>query len=200
MHRIFTARILVLVLASIPLGFALAAGQTVTNTPPSSVSIAPAPVVPPATPGTGLGQLNPFATLANPGNTSFQPGVPNPFDDPHPMLPWGPGQIGGERYGQVIRYWQNQPQTVYNVIFVVPPTQESTPPQTEPQPQGQPGPPQGALDVQAAKQPEGRSVTVPAYWIVETTRGYVHMPRWALQEVGGGRYQWVRVSSWFQPR
>ena len=77
--------------------------------------------------------------------------------------------------------------------------EEASPPQTEP-PQGQPGPAQGALDAQAAKQPEGRSVTVPAYWIVETTRGYIHMPRWALQEVGGGRYQWVLVGAWFHPR
>jgi hypothetical protein len=128
------------------------------------------------------------------------------------MLPWGDGQIGGERYGQVIRYWQNQPQTVSNVIFVGPAeestTPEAAPPSSEAQPESQPSTPsssqpsapQAVLDTKLVRELRGQDVTVPASWIVETTRGYVHMPRWALQEVGGGRYQWVLVGAWFQPR
>lgn len=166
---------------------------------PSVPIVFPVPP-PPATPQQGLGTPNDFATLATPGSTSFQPGVFNPFNNPHPMLPWGDGQIGGQRYGQVLRYWENQPQTVSNVRF----EQAAAPPQeldSNPQPQGQPGTPSGALSAKVvAKEPAPQSVTVPAYWIVETTRGYLHMPRWVLQEVGGGYYRWALVSGWFQPR
>jgi hypothetical protein len=227
MQRILTAGAFALALVSTSIGLALAQG-TVTNTPPSGISVTPNPppllttppssVVivrqPPPPPGVpivpctngGLGTPNPFSSALNPGSADFRPGVCNPLNNPHPMLPWGDGQIGGERYGQVIRYWENQPQVVYNVIFVTPPAEEAAPPPTEPEPQpqgepsSQPSTPQGALDAKAARPPEGRSVTVPAYWIVETTRGYLHMPRWALQEVGGGRYQWVLVGAWFHPR
>jgi hypothetical protein len=167
--------------------------------PPPSVPLVIPVVTPPAPLGQGLGTPNDFASLANTGNTSFQPGVFNPFNNPHPMLPWGDGQIGGERYGQVLRYWENQPQTVYNVRF----EQQAAPPQelsSEP-PATQPGTPtQGALDARAGSEPEPQSVVVPAYWIIETTRGYIHMPRWVLQEIGGGRYRWALVTGWFQPR
>jgi len=167
--------------------------------PPSMPIVFPVPP-PPATPQQGLGTPNDFATQATPGNTSFQPGVFNPFNNPHPMLPWGDGQIGGQRYGQVLRYWENQPQIVSSVRF----EQAAAPPQeldSNPQPQGQPSTPSGALSAKVvAKEPEPQSVTVPAYWIIETTRGYLHMPRWVLQEVGGGYYRWALVSGWFQPR
>jgi hypothetical protein len=170
------------------------------SVPPPSVPIVFPVPPPPATPQQGLGTPNDFATLGNPGNTSFQPGVFNPFDNPHPMLPWGDGQIGGQRYGQVLRYWENQPQTVYNVRF----EQAAAPPQEldgNPQPQGQPSTPTGALGAKVVvKAPDPQSVTVPAYWIIETTRGYFHMPRWVLQEIGGGYYRWALVTGWFQPR
>jgi len=166
---------------------------------PSVPIVFPVPP-PPAQPEQGLGTKNDFATLGTPGNTSFQPGVFNPFNNPHPMMPWGDGQIGGQRYGQVMRYWENQPQTVSNVRF----EQAAAPPQelnSNPQPQSPPSTPTGALGAKmVAKEPEPQSVTVPAYWIIETTRGYLHMPRWVLQEVGGGYYRWALVSGWFQPR
>ena len=166
---------------------------------PSVAIVIPVPP-PPAKPEQGLGTVNDFATLATPGNTSFQPGVFNPFNNPHPMLPWGDGQIGGQRYGQVLRYWENQPQTVSNVRF----EQAAAPPQevdSTPQPQSPPSTPTGGLTAKpVAKETDPQSVTVPAYWIIETTRGYLHMPRWALQEVGGGYYRWALVSGWFQPR
>ena len=170
------------------------------SVPPPSVPIV-FPVPPsPAPPPQGLGTPNDFATLATPGNTSGQPGVFNPFNNPHPMLPWGDGQIGGQRYGQVLRYWENQPQTVYNVRF----EQAAAPPQEldgNPQPPGQPSTPTGALSAKVVpKEPDSQSVTVPEYWIVETTRGYFHMPRWVLQEIGGGYYRWALVTGWFQPR
>lgn len=186
-----------------PAGLALA--QTSVTLPP------PAPGVPPA-PGPGLGTVNPFATLANPGSTRFQVGVPNPQNNPHPMLPWGDGQIGGERYGQVIRYWEQHPQVVENVILVALPEEEASPearpeepPDTtrEEQPKGQSAAPPAlirAADARVASAPRPQSVTVPGSWIVETTRGYIHMPRWVLQEVSGGRHQWALVGAWFQPR
>jgi hypothetical protein len=171
------------------------------NTPAPTVPIVFPVPPPPATPTQGLGTVNDFATLGDPGNTSFQPGVFNPFDNPHPMLPWGDGQVGAQRYGQVIRYWENQPQTVHNVRF----EQQAAPPQelngNPPAQQGQPAAPgQGALDAKLSREPAARSVTVPAYWIIETQRGYLHMPRWVLQEVGDGRYRWALVSGWFQYR
>ena len=192
-------------------------GSVAVPTPPASVTMVRRPPTPPPPPlvpcqGGGLGQANSFAGLATPGTTQFAQGSCNPFDNPHPMLPWGDGQIGGQRYGQVIRYWENQPQTVSNVIFVALPAEESTtpeavppvpeaPPQSQPSPpQAQPSAPQAVLDGRLHRQLRGQDVTVPASWIVETTRGYIHMPRWALQEVGGGRYQWVLVGAWFQPR
>jgi hypothetical protein len=196
-----------------PVGAALA--QTSVTIPPPVV--APPIVVPPS--GFGLGTPNPFPNTVPPGSTPpFQTGIANPFNNPHPMLPWGDGQIGGERYGQVIRYWKQHPQVVENVIFVAAVPEEEARPEAKPQeppevkpegePQGQPAAPpatiratgQGAVEARAAKAPQPQSVTVPDSWIVETTRGYIHMPRWVLQEVGGGLYQWAWVGAWFQPR
>ena len=203
MSQVLAAGVLAVVLL-VPLGGALA--QTSVTLPPPPPPQIPPPLV------IGLGTPNPFATLANPGSTRFQQGVPNPQNNPHPMLPWGDGQIGGERYGQVIRYWQSQPETVSNVILVVPAaesaTPEAAPPSSEPEPQNPPSTPsssppsapQAVLDTKLVRELRGQDVTVPGSWIVETTRGYIHMPRWALQGVGGGRHQWVLVGAWFQPR
>lgn len=182
----------------------------------SSVSLSPPVVTPPIVlppGGGGLGRPNPFSNTVPPASTPpFQTTIANPFNNPHPMLPWGDGQIGGERYGQVIRYWENHPQVVSNVIFIEMPVEEPAPPEAVPPvpeppaqnqpspPQAQPSAPQAVLGGKLHKQLRGEDVTVPRSWIVETTRGYVHMPRWALQEVGGGRYQWVLVGAWFQPR
>ena len=190
-----------------PVGSALA--QSSVTIPPPVVT--PPIVLPPG--GGGLGRPNPFANAVPPASTPpFQTTVANPFNNPHPMLPWGDGQIGGERYGQVIRYWENRPQVVTDVIFVElpaeqPPTPEAVPPVPEPPAQNEPGPsqgqpsaPQAILEGKLHTKPQTQDVTVPGSWIVETTRGYIHMPRWALQEVGGGRYQWVLVGAWFQPR
>jgi hypothetical protein len=199
MQRILIAATFGLALVTIPVGLGLAAGPVATATPPSAVATQlPTAPPPPAALGPGLGTANPFATLGNPGSTRFQPGVANPQNNPYPMLPWGDGQIGGERYGQVIRYWEQHPQIVYDVVLVPVSEEEAI---REGEPQGQPSEPtQGALEAKARKQPEPRSVTVPGSYIAETTRGYVHMPRWALQEVGGGRHQWVLIGAWFQPK
>ena len=226
MLRVPTVVALALCLLMLSGTIVLAAGPAVTPTPPGSVGIAPPGVtpppllnshpssvttarptppivVPPTNPcsGGGLGTPNSFASFATPGTTSFQPGVCNPFDNPHPMLPWGDGQIGGERYGQVIRYWEQQPQVVENVILVLPVSQQegSAPPESSPSP-GQAPAPQGALQAKAIKEPEAQSVTVPGARIIETTRGYIHMPRWVLRELGSGRYEWALVGAWFQPR
>lgn len=198
-----------------PVGPALA--QTSVTLPPPVV--APPIVIPPS--GVfGIGKPNPFPNTVPPGATPpFQTGIANPFNNPHPMLPWGDGQIGGERYGQVIRYWEQHPQVVDNVILVtVVPEEEAKPeakpeePPVEPKPEGQPqgqpavppatirSTPQGAVDGRTARAPQPQSVTVPRSWIVETTRGYIHLPRWVLQDLGGGRYQWAVVGTWFQPR
>lgn len=212
----------------IGLGVPRTLAQTATNTPPSSVSIAPptatppiavppavvnqyppqvtlrprpVPTVPPPLPACGTGD---FPTLGNTGTARCDPFLLNP----HPMLPWGPGQIDNARYGQVIKYWREHPQVVENVILIPLPADEPAKPE-EPQgsPQGQPegqpaSPAQNALNVLVTRTPEPRrvSVTVPEAWIVETTRGYIHMPRWVLRELGGGRYEWAMVGAWFQPR
>jgi hypothetical protein len=106
--------------------------------------------------------------------------------------------MGGERYGQVVRYWEQNPQTVYSVVLVPIPEEEEAKPESEAQRSPPETPIQGALEVK--RQPEPRDVTVPASLIVETTRGYLHMPRWVLQDVGGGRHQWAWVGAWFQPK
>ena len=229
MSRILVLGLSVLLLLA-PVPIALAAGPTSTNTPPSSVNIVvpgvtpppllnshpsrvttlqPSnPIVFPPTPSCdGLGTPNTFASAAIAGTSDFRQGVCNPFNNPHPMLPWGDGQIGGERYGQVIRYWEQQAQLVENVILILPvPQEESAAPPEPSEPQGeqpgvqQPGTPQGALQAKAVKEPERQTVTVPGARIVETTRGYIHMPRWVLRELGGGRYEWALVGAWFQPR
>jgi len=195
MRELLATVVLVSSLAYVPV--ALAAGPSVTPSAPAQVPAQlPAPPPVPAALGPGLGTPNPFATLGNPGSTSFQPGVANPQNNPYPMLPWGDGQIGGERYGQVVRYWEQNPQTVYSVVLVPIPEEET---KLENEPQTQPeAPVLGVLAV--TRQPEPRDVTVPASLIVETTRGYLHMPRWVLQDVGGGRHQWAWVGAWFQPK
>jgi hypothetical protein len=203
--------ILVLASSLVYVPLASAAGPTVTNVAPPSVTLpAPSLTPPPSSnPSCGPGLPgNPLPGLVTPGSAIFANGVCNPFNHPHPMLPWGPGEVGGERYGPVVRYWEQHPQVVYGVVLVPIPQEEATPEsepgsQPESQPQTQPGSQSGAqaqAALEAKKQPAPQDVTVPGSWIVETTRGYVHMPRWVLQEVDGGRYQWAWVSAWFQPK
>ena len=101
MQRILFTGTLVLALVTIPAALGLAAGPTTTATPPPAVATQlPTAPPPPAALGPGLGTPNPFATLGNPGSTQFQLGVANPQNNPHPMLPWGDGQIGGSDTGR----------------------------------------------------------------------------------------------------
>jgi hypothetical protein len=105
---------------------------------------------------------------------------PTPFDlqfrrndFPHPALPWSFWQ--GQAYGRVLGYIPVAPQEVTL----------ST----------RRGPADGL-----SGEPAERVVTIPGYYVAETTTGYVYPERWALQPLGAGVYQWRLLPLEFRRR
>ncbi len=98
-----------------------------------------------------------------------QAGAPPPVGsvvDPHPALPWG----WPPDYGEVIRYWPVGAQTVTIEMYID---------------SGYNSPSPGTY--------EWRQVTIPGYYVVETTHGWYTPPHWTLRKRGHGVYAWEVV-------
>jgi hypothetical protein len=126
--------------------------------------------------------LIPAAALAqNPappptgGNLPATPAniLSNPNDFPIPTMPWNPS-TRPELHGHVIGYVEVPSQTV-TVELPVPDQAESAPFRLEPQ-----------------------VVTIPGYWVAETTTGYWYPQRWTLQQLNVGVYQWALLPAEFR--
>src|SRR5438552_5625996 len=124
---------------------------------------------PPTNAPGGLGQGNPLPPVGNPNIPPSLVGR-TPNNNPYPTLPWGDGQAGASGcqrspnssagcistvYGTAIQTWDIPDQSLMLNVMVpqpgsLPPTWESVP------------------------------VTIPAYVVLETTRGYGYPGRWTV--------------------
>jgi hypothetical protein len=147
----------------------------------------------------------------------------SPTTPAHPNLPWGIGVATPQ--GQLIRYIYVPPQPV-TLQYLVPGAPESAPPGAEPPPPGAEPPPPGAEppppaagpppgaagdakppadaaapeSVPATPQIVQQQVTVPGYYVRETTVGFHYPDRWTIEQVGPNAYRWRPLPAQFVPK
>jgi hypothetical protein len=93
-----------------------------------------------------------------------------------------------------------------------PSTSQPTPPSQPPPPAAPPAPPSAAGDakppedtaagesVPATPQVVYQQVTVPGYYVRETTVGFHYPDRWMIEQVGPNTYRWRPLPAQFVPR
>ena len=128
----------------------------------------------------------------------------SPTAPPHPSMPWGGITTP---YGQFIRFVYVPPQPVA-LEYLVPGTPESPPPAVEPRPadggEATTGdkpteePPRESPPL--APRVVHQQVTVPGYYVRETTVGFHYPERWAIEQVGVGAYRWRMLPAQFVPK
>jgi hypothetical protein len=115
-------------------------------------------------------------------------------------MPWGGITTP---YGQLIRYVYMPPQPV-TLEYLVPgtPPVEPTPP-SEGERTGEAAPPaeDGVRETAVpAPQVVRQQVTVPGYYVRETTTGFHYPERWAIEQAGPNVYRWRMLPAQFVPR
>jgi hypothetical protein len=133
------------------------------------------------------------------------PSAPAPSTPAHPVMPWGSGI--SVPYGQLIRYVYMPPQPVTLEYLVPvepqPPSTAAEPPRpgsevraeaTPPVDPGRESPP--APGPQVVRQ----QVTVPGYYVRETTVGFHYPERWVIEQTGVGAYRWRLLPAQFVPK
>ena len=153
--------------------------------------------------------------------------VVSPTTPVHPTMPWS-GITTPQ--GQLIRYIYVPPQPVTLEYIVPPAATEDAPPPTvEPTPPPASGEPRGgdakggeakAPDTKepetkvetppeaappAEKPPEGpqivrQQLTVPGYYVRETTVGFHYPERWTIEPAGPNVYRWRQIAPQFVPK
>ena len=126
----------------------------------------------------------------------------SPTAPPHPAMPW----IGiTTPQGQLLRFIYVPPQPV-TLEYVVtgptetpepapPPVEEKTPADEKPPEQVPPSesPPPGPRVVR-------QQVTVPGYYVRETTVGFHYPERWAIEQAAPNVYRWRQIPAQFIPK
>jgi hypothetical protein len=148
-----------------------------------------------------------LALLALPATAAAQI---SPTTPAHPNLPWGIGVATPQ--GQLIRYIYVPPQPVM-LQYLVPGAPEPAPPPAAPAPPAAaPAPPSAAGDakppedtaagesVPAPPQIVSQQVTVPGYYVRETTVGFHYPDRWTIEQVGPNTYRWRPLPAQFVPK
>jgi hypothetical protein len=133
------------------------------------------------------------------------PAQVSPTDPVHPTLPWAGITTP---HGQLIRFIYVPPQPiVLEYLVIVPPESgappvEPTPPPAEgevkPEAAGPETPAPGSAPV--TPQVVRQQVTVPGYYVRETTVGYHYPDRWAVEQAAPNVYRWRQVPAQFVPK
>jgi hypothetical protein len=130
-----------------------------------------------------------------------------PTAPPHPTMPW----TGiGTPYGQLIRFIYVPPQPVmleYLVVDPPPPAPaelEAAPPSVdaprrEPS-EGREEPERRDEPLPAAARVVHQQVTIPVYYVRETTVGFHYPERWIVEQAGPNAYRWRMLPAQFVPR
>jgi hypothetical protein len=129
----------------------------------------------------------------------------SPTTPAHPSLPWS-GITTPQ--GQMLRnVWvPPRPVVLEYVVEGPPPTVEGSPPPAEPSPAGETKadatPPAEATPVAATPslQVVRQQVTIPGFYVRETTVGYHYPERWTIEQAGPNVYRWRMLPAQFVPR
>jgi hypothetical protein len=128
----------------------------------------------------------------------------SPTAPPHPSMPWS-GITTPQ--GQMIRFIYVPPQPVTLEYLVMGPT-DTPPPAAEPAPPTE-EPKTEEKTPEPAAPSEGpppsprivrQQVTVPGYYVRETTVGFHYPERWAIEQVAPNVYRWRQVPAQFIPK
>jgi len=145
-----------------------------------------------------------FALLACPVAAAAQ--TVSPTTPVHPSLPWS-GITTPQ--GQLIRYIYVPPQPVV-LEYVIPAPSETPTPAVEQAPPGPEGetktaekPPEAAPSNESP--PPGpqivrQEVTVPGYYVRETTVGFHYPDRWSIEQAAPNVYRWQQIPGQFVPK
>jgi hypothetical protein len=98
-----------------------------------------------------------------------------------------------------MRYVYMPPQAV-TLEYLVPVAPESPPPPEEPP---RPGDEAGGQDERPpAPGPQivRQQITVPGYYVRETTAGFHYPERWVIEQLGVGAYRWRLLPAQFVPK
>jgi hypothetical protein len=136
-----------------------------------------------------------LALLALPATAGAQV---SPTAPPHPTFPWALGVAIPQ--GQLIRYIYVPPQPV-SLEYVVPGAVTPPPPPEQP-PAGAEG---DAKPEEIAAPPPGpqvlrQSITIPGYYVRETTVGFHYPERWMIEPAGPNVYRWRQIPPQFVPK
>jgi hypothetical protein len=145
-----------------------------------------------------------LALLAWPVTAAAQ--TVSPTTPVHPSMPWS-GITTPQ--GQLLRYIYVPPQSV-TLEYVMPAPAEI------PSPAAEPSPPSVEGDTKTAEKPpepvppsEGappgpqivrQQVTVPGYYVRETTVGFLYPDRWAIEQAAPNVYRWRQIPAQFVPK
>lgn len=130
----------------------------------------------------------------------------SPTAPAHPSMPWSGVTTP---HGQMIRFIYVPPQPVVLEYVVMEPT-ETPPPVVEPAP---PAADEGATAEARSPEPAPPSdspppgprvvrqqVTVPGYYVRETTVGFHYPARWGIEQAAPNVYRWRQLPAQFVPK
>ena len=148
-----------------------------------------------------LGRGVPFALLVVPLTALAQ----SPTAAPHPTMPWSGITTP---YGQLIRFVYMPPQPVTLEYLVagspaapLPAEPPAAAGEGEPKPtDAPPAEPAPAAAAPAAPQIVRQQVTIPGYYVRETTVGYHYPDRWSIEQAGPNMYRWRMLPAQFVPK
>ena len=140
-----------------------------------------------------------LALLALPAAATAQV---SPTTPAHPAMPWALGLATPQ--GQLIRYIYVPPQAV-SLEYLVPGVVPGPPPPPDQPPAGvegearhEEGPP--APPATPAPQVLRQDVTIPGYYVRETTAGFHYPDRWMIEPAGPNLYRWRQIPPQFVPK
>jgi hypothetical protein len=156
-----------------------------------------------------------LALLALPATAAAQI---SPTTPAHPSMPWS-GITTPQ--GQLIRFIYVPAQAV-TLEYLVPGVPESAPPALEPAPPGTEGEGKGEAKDEAKGEVKGevktpqeappresapaapqilrQQVTVPGYYVRESTVGFHYPERWAIEQAEPNVYRWRQIPAQFVPK
>ncbi|HXK33855.1 MAG TPA: hypothetical protein VNM91_07590 [Dehalococcoidia bacterium] len=118
----------------------------------------------------------------------------SPTAAPHPTMPWALGTA--TPYGQFVRdVWVPPQQVVLETVVPLPPAAPAAPdgaPADRADAPSQAGEPTATVVRQV--------VTVPGYYVRETTVGYHYPARWTIEQTAPGSYRWRLLPQEFRHR
>ena len=139
--------------------------------------------------------------LPSPAVAQVSPTAPT-----HPALPWSGITTP---HGQLIRFIYVPPQPVSLEYVVMGPTEmptpiaEPAPPTAGREPKaGEPTPEPAAPRESLPPSPQivHQQVTVPGYYVRETTVGFHYPDRWAIEQAAPNVYRWRQIPAQFVPK